>query len=371
MAEANHRIRFMINNRAEDTLGSFSSEDTLYPFTNTQSKIRQTYWLQTGYFNVTASNQVIYFNDGADKSVNIPIAEYTDRTVFVAAIMTALNSVSSNWMSSYVSYSGYIKIERSSGTGILRVSQTINSIWNLIGFTGSTDITAGKADAKRWHEKEFVKWDFGTSVSCTFFAGIYKAGKDFPLTQSGTYRLQANNIDDFTSPPLDELMTTTEDGLFHVMDAEDTNYRFWLFTLIDNENPLNETGLPISHIYLGDHRTMSTTNVQRGFSKSIVDPTKRQTSIGGQEYFDLKTKYFTYSNMSVIQLTETERLEIETIFDRVGISEPFYLSVDPKLCITSRLNDMTRLVRWDGKAPTFQQLFLTRFNVSFAVKEVL
>lgn len=366
----NHRIRFMGNNRAELTAGTQSSEDASYPFSNTQDYQRSKYWAQTGYFNVTGSNQVIYINDGSDKSANVVIGEYTTRASLATAIQTALNGVSSNWTVSFSDTTGYFTVDRSSGTKTLRVSQTTNAIWDLIGFTGSTDITAGQADAKRYHQEEHVIWDFGAAVDCSFFAAIGTTGSDFAPSEAGTFTIEANNVNDFSSPPLSETLTRSHYGLLHFMAATDTTYRFWKFKMVDRENPSNETGLPISNFYLGDYTTMTQTNVARGFQKQIIDRSSKLTSIGGQQYYNEKDKFITFSNLSIQYLTETERYALETFFHRKGISTPFYMSMDPTLCITSEIEDLTRLVRFDTPAQ-LTHVFKDRYSISFTASEVI
>ena len=368
MAGENHRIRFMANNHSETITATVSSEDATNLSANIQNTRRSSYWTSTGYFNATATNNLLYINDGSNFTATIPVLEYTTRDLLATAIQTALNAVSSSWTCVHDSATGFFTIDRTAGTKILRLTQTTNAAWDLMGYTGASDITAGIADAKRWHEEEHLVWDLGVAVDCSFFAAIYKAGKDFELSSTGTYTIQGNNVNDFSAPPLDETMTVSASGLFHFMTTATTTYRYWKFIYVNNQN--TDSDFPISHIYLGDYKTMSTTNITSGFSKSLVDPSKKVTSIGGQEYYALKTKYFKFSNMSINHLTETERLEIEDIFYSQGVSEPFYISLDPTLCLTSGLADLTKLVRFDT-SPVFRQLFLSRFNVGFSVHEVI
>lgn len=358
----------MTNNSAEVYTGIPSSEDASNVASNTKNTRRSSYWTTTGFFELTALNNKIYINDGSDHTILITTGTYLTRDLLAAQIQSALNATSSNWTCTHDSSTGFFTIDRSAGTKILRVSQTTDAIWSLIGYTGAIDITAGIADSRRWHEKESIVWDLGVATDITFFAAIYKAGKDFELSSTGTYKIQANNVNDFSAPPLDETLTVSSSGIFHFLTSLVTTYRFVKFEYENNQNTINT--FPISHFYLGDYKTMNTTNLSSGFGKSLVDPSKRIATIGGQEYFAKKTKYFKFSNMSINHLTETERLEIEGIFSSVGITEPFYISLDPTLCVSSELSDLTKLVRFDP-TPTFVQLFLGRFNMSFAVHEVI
>lgn len=367
---ATDKIRFMINNRAESTTGIYSSQDASFPFSNTLNARRSEYWKMTGHFETLVSNQVIYFNDGADQQANIVLGNYTTNDLFAAAVQTALNSVSTNWTVVFDSLTGYFTVDRTSGTKILRVSQTANACWDLIGFTGSIDINAGKADEKRWHDYESVLWDFGAAVNCSFFAAIFKSGSDFPFTSSATIKVQANNINNWVAPPVDETVTVSSNGIFHFLADTDTNYRFFRIYIKDRQGKSGQTGFGISHIYVGDYRTMDATNITVGFQKVIVDPSTSKKSIGGQEYFRENIKYHEFNGMGILHLTTAERARIETIFSRIGRHDPFYLSIDPTLCVTSDISDLTKIVRWSIN-PTLQHLIKDRFNLGITAREVL
>ena len=67
----NANVRFMDNNYAELISASitYSSQLAAFPFSNAVNKFRSLVWKPSGHFLIDSTNQELYINDGAPKTV--------------------------------------------------------------------------------------------------------------------------------------------------------------------------------------------------------------------------------------------------------------------------------------------------------------
>lgn len=371
-ASTNHRIRLMANNLIEnldDSRISFSSEDAEFNLINVKNTRRSSYWKPTGNFDITALNNVIYINDGTDKSVNITIAKYLAATL-AAEIQTKLNSISTNWTCTYSSTTLKFTIARSSGAAVIRLSQTTNSIWDTIGFLDSIDDSTGPfvAEEIRIHTSEYVTFDFGAQTNCTFFGSVSPSDRIFPILETAEVnKIEASAVNNFVSPEFTLNITSGIEGNYKFFDE---TYRYWRFTYSDRTNPNGNDWFRISHVYLGDFKTLSQTNVARRFNKTRNDLSSHQTTEAGQKYFRKRRQLWSYQNNSIEQLTMQERIDIEYIWSFVGLVDPFFVSIDPLATHHNTIYETTKFVRF-SENPKYVHLLRDRYNVDISFDEVL
>ena len=366
------RFRIADNNFAELITSSitYSSAASSFPGANVVNKFRSKVWMPNGYFNITASNRNIFMNDGSDKTAQIAIAEYTSPSTLATAMAAALNVVGSNWSVSYSSTTYKFTISNT-GSVTLRLSATTNAAWDDVGFTGSADRVGLTflADVQRNHTEEFAVFDLTYQVPITFFACIGPLDEDFSISSDATIKIQANNMDIWTAPPLDQTLTRTDDGLmFFFDDVDDSAYRYWRFYIQDRENPLGNDGLSFGHIFLGDYVNFGR-NISMGFNMKNVDPSTRNESESGAIFFDTKTKFHQYNGMSVQYMSKADRDSMRAVFNKLGTTTPFYFSIDPTELISDN-QDFTRYVIFDNE-PTFSHIIHDIFSMGMNVREVL
>lgn len=372
----NRRIRFAENNFAQLTSQSitFTSELTAFPFTNAISNFRSRIWKPSGQFLIDGTNDTIYINDGADKSATITNASYTTPALLATEIQTQLNAVSSNWTVTYDISGGTYKFTISnSGSVTLRLSQTTTAIWDTIGHTTSSDITSTSfiGDQQRNHTSEYATFDMGYNPTMTFFAMIGPLDEVFSISRGATVKLMASNLNLWTSPPLELTLTVTDKGILRFLDDQsDTGYRFWRISIEDKLGSQGPQGLSIGNIYIGDYRTMTNTNLQVGFEKTEIDPSNIEESESGVLHFDTKTPYMSIDGMAIGLMTRAEKDIMLELYEKLGNTTPFYISLDPILCITDELEELTKYVVFSG-APKFKHIINDTFSMSLAVRELV
>lgn len=368
------QIRFMQNNFLQSGF-TYSSQQSSFPAANAINTSRSRVWKPAGNFEVTALNNLIYINDGSNKTATITVGNYTYATL-ATAIQTALNAVSTNWTCTYDNSLTYkFTISRSSGTNVLRKSQTTNAAWDMLGYTGNTDISVDPfiADEQRNHTSEWLKCDLGVPQLATFSGIISGIDKIFSLSATATVKIQANNIDYWVSPPVDITVPIGKISAMRMIDDPDDGgqtaaYRFWKIEIIDRLNYLGPEGIEIAYVYVGDHISMTQTNMATGFTKELTDPSNVLQSENGALFFEKRPRYLTLTNCEIQLINAQEREDIEQLFYDVGIREPMFVSVDPGVEVTISLEELTRFMVMIS-SPTLNHVLRDYYNISFEMRE--
>jgi hypothetical protein len=364
-------LRFMCNNLIPES-PTVSSQNLTYPFSNTQDDDRSTYWKTTGQFVIDATNNKLYINDGSDKTATIASATYTIPADLAAAVVTALNSASSGWNCIYDTGLNIFEITRG-GTAVIRLTVTTAAAWDALGYTGTADRSTSPfyADEMRAHTSESVICDLGVVTEVKCLAMIAPIDEAFGLSASAVVRLQGNNSNSWTSPTYNELATVTERGCFlHVPNATFSSYRYWRIYITDRLNAAG-AGIKIaSVIYLGGATVIGSSGVAKGFSRSTIDPSISMVSASGRKYFDSRQKYDVFTSLSVQNVTEADRILIDNVFAEVGVTTPFFMSIDAFQAASNSIDELTRYVRF-SKPPPQQNSFYKYYNIGLEFEEAI
>lgn len=370
MTERNNRVRFMTNNLGAGGTLTVSSSQVSYPSSNLINNLRFLTWRPAGNFTITTVNQTLYINDGSDKSANVPTGNYTYATL-ATAIATALNSVSSSWTCTYSLTSFKFTIGRSSGTKVLRQTQTTNAIWSAIGYTGTTDAAAAVANEQRNHTSEYIDVDLGVATPITFVSLLGLLGEVFTISSSATVRLYGNTFAGWASPALTVDLTPSTHGLYKFLDdLSNTSYRYWRLEIVDKFNPAGPLGFKFGYFYLGDYLTLTQRNVAKGFTKTFDDSSTVLTSERGAKFFQKGVKTTKFEQLEIAYMNAADRQALEQALYDLGTTTPFFVSFDPTLLVSADLSELTRYVVFDS-APVFTHQFHNVYSVRFAVSEVI
>lgn len=375
VATTNKRVRFANNNQVSNLDAAnitASSALSSFPFSHTQSDARFRAWKPAGNFTMTATNNLIYFTDSGDKTATITAGDYTYTTlaVEIAAQLDATGD-DTDWVCTYSLTTRKFTISNSNNHS-LRFSETTNAAWDTLGYTGTGDIgqVTHLAEESRNHTHESVIYDLGSPKAVDFFALIGFVGENLTISDQATITLKGNSTPVFTSPPISKTPTHTENGLFYYEDTDDMTYRYWEFKFADRLNTVGPEGFNICHLYLGDYDTMTNTNIAQGFQESLIDPTVVKKSDAGSKFFRLKSKYASLKGLQINNLSQAERVILKTFFQDKGISEPFYVSIDPTQAASATIDELTKFVHFEGN-PSINHVFLNTYSISFALSEVI
>lgn len=369
-------FRICQNNQAaaQGAVLTASSNVSGFPVANVIDIKRSKKLIFAGNFDITTANQLLYINDGTNRTVTLTVGSYASGALMAAQVQTQLNAVSSSWTCSYSMTTFKFTIGRTSGTSTIRLSQTTTSAWSTLGYFGSVDVSAGTglaADGQRNHTSEKITVDLGVAKLINAFH-LMGAARYFGIGSTATMTLKANNVNSFTSPPLTITLTGLiyDEGVTRYFDAEgDQTYRYWQLEFIDKTNPLGPQ-IPLNIFYLGTYISPPTRNIEVGFEKTLVDPGVIQTADNGTEYYRIKTKFWKYSSLSVLYLLGTDRDALESFIVQTGQCYAFIVSLDPGVVISTTPVSLTKYMRFDGD-PGMTQVINNYFNFSFSMKEVI
>mgnify|MGYP001562448821 CR=1 FL=1 len=372
----NHRIRFMANNLVSLNVNAFtfSTESVGFEAANALDDFRSSTWKGAGFFEIKATNNKLYFNDGSDRTATIVVANYLTPAAMATEIQTQMNAVSSGYTVTFDSAGETYKFTITKGSSFtLQLVTTTNAIWSTIGFTGTANqsATSHVSNEQRNHTNEFLKFDLGYQAPIDFIGVVGPADAQFPLSTNATVTLQGNNIDDFTSPPFSQTLTVTTKGIFKFFDnSSDNRYRYWRFNIIDKYNTAGPAGIQIGNIYMGSYITLNNTNVGKAFEYNLNDPSSSSESEAGVIYFDKRTKYRVLSSLPIFALNEADRESVEKVFKSVGKTTPFYISVDPTLLLTDLIEDFTMFGVFID-SPSYQHIVRGLFQTNLAIRELI
>lgn len=362
-------IRFMNNNFLLNQF-TYSSQQTSFPASNAINTSRSKVWKPNGNFEVISTNKKIYINDGANKTITLTEGAYTPESL-ATHIQTQLNGASSGWTVAYDSTLTWKFTISNSGSVTLRKSQTTDASWDMLGYVGTTDIvgTSFPADEQRNHTSEWVMCDLAIPQLATFAGIISGIDKIFTLSANATVKLQANNIDYWVNPPVNITVPILKTSAMKFLDDDnESTYRYWRVEIIDRTNYLGPRGLELAYIYVGDHTTLTLTNMAVGFTKELTDPSTLLQSENGALFFEKRPRYLTMQNASIQLLRDDERNELEQLFYDVGTREPMFVSVDPGVEVTKSLEELTRFMIMT-RSPTLDHVLRDYYNLSFEMRE--
>jgi hypothetical protein len=200
-----------------------------------------------------------------------------------------------------------------------------------------------------------------------FVALLGPLGEPFGIGSGETFKIEANNLDSWGSPPLTLDMSASERGGFRFLDDQTSySYQYWSFYF----NAPTSSIASFSNIYVGDYHTVSFSNVARGFQHTTVDPSQQQEAESGALYFRERTKYEAFDNITMNFLEASDYRTMKLFAEEVGVSRPFYMSLDPTLEITQSLGELTRFVKFTSP-PIFPHARYDRFSFAgINVREV-
>lgn len=377
-------IRFCDNNFAELISANieYSSALAAFPFANVVNRFRSKLWKPSGLFEISdgsdgfTANNKLYINDGTNKTISLTASNtaYTTPQLLATHIQTQLNASSSGWTVSYDTVGKTYKFTIAhTGSATLRLSQGTDAVWDVIGYKILTDKTGTSfvADEQRNHTSEWCVFDMGYQADIKFFALVGPLQYAFQISSAATIKLQGSNLNQWIAPPFEVTLNRNDGGIFKFLDDyTDSRYRFYKFSYVDRRNPVGPTGVSLGHIFIGDYLTFTNRNVDNGFIKILVDETDTKESENGAIYFSRKTKYSEFRDVAIRYLDRADKDEIEFLFNKLGVSTPFYISLDPKGIITSREDELTKYVIF-SEYPRFTHIIYDKFSLSFDVKEAI
>lgn len=372
------KIRILKENYADADLivsQTYSSQLAAAPASNILAKIRRTkVWRSAGYWNITASNNVIKFKDsGGVLTATIAVAEYVTDATFLAAVDAALEAAGGNdYTVTRDTATKKIKITSNGAAFQLLCSNVGFTAKNILGYTGSSDLTGAltyTADTLKIHTSEFTRLDLGTASNVQAFALIGLRNQGIQLTSDAVVTLQGNTTDVWTSPQYEQVLDWKDDviSVFDVDGLFSGGLRYWRLEIEDPSNP--DGYIEISKIYLGEIYVTVQGCVQFPLQSDYIDLSQTELSEMGVAFSNTiqKTQVHTLQWNNV---TKTENEEFDDFISNYGTSFPFFISIDPEGVFSSDASKWIKYCRFNSMPRSILQT-PNNFSSNWELREEL
>jgi hypothetical protein len=365
MIDTNSDMRIMANNLLDTGYNSFAVSSVADGFFEEDLTLpeRSRHFKFGGRFTIDATNKKIYVNG---VTYNLTVGEYNTPADLAAHITTVITAqgVTCSW-----SAGNFVFTKGSSFT--LNLATTTDAVWETIGLIDGVNQsgTSISSDMPRYHyPNESFVIDFGYQAPLGFIALIGDLTQELKIPEGATITLQANNVNDFTSPPVDKTLTWTKRGVFGFIDDVDGDgWRYVKLILDYKSGPYHAE---IGYLYIGDYFSFQDRNVSNGIDIGFVDTSMVSDSDDGQQFTNQKASYRKFEGLQVGLALPANVNLLKHLFYLKQMSVPFFVALDPTLAISETLDDMTFFCKF-SKEPTGKHVQGRFFDLGFELKEAL
>jgi hypothetical protein len=215
-----------------------------------------------------------------------------------------------------------------------------------------------------------IEIDMQSNKECSFIAIFGESNKYLTLSNEAVITVKANMIDLFTGgEPFTVTVPVTDLGAFMDLTDDDNpygqSYRYWQVSIEDSLNP---NDIEISAIFLGDHIDFQF-NAKQQFTFDRQDLSRKATSDSGVVYTVRKNQFNTFTAMGFSYIGTDERRALQSSVETIGVTSPFVFVLDP-LELAFEYQFGTVLCYFQD-IPNFTQAYLNKFNIAFALREVV
>jgi len=289
---------------------------------------------------------------GSNITVTVASGTYTSDAAFFAAVKAALDLAGD---STYT-------VDRDPDTLKIRITSngvggaghfeirwgTQPEMGTTLGFDTSDDSTgllSYTADILRIHTAEWIRFDLGVSSTpqAIVLAGLRNA--PIRLTDSALIKLQGNHTDTWTSPAVELTLDYDENAIAAFDDdgLHTSALRYWRLYIEDPSNPLGY--IELSNIYLGETYSPERGRAQFPLDASFVDYSEVTRAESGNAFSNRRNRTQEFG-FSWRFLTKEENEVLSEFVEEVGLSYPFFISLDPEAQFSSSPSKWVRIARF-------------------------
>lgn len=329
-------VRLMAYNYADSDLlanSTITSVQSSFPLANMFNKQRRSKVTRTaGFFEITSSNNVIYFKEsalGSNLSATLTVGNYTSIASFLTELKNALDTAGANTYTVTQSNFRFQFVTSGSYLSFLTSNASFTA-YDILGFDNTVDKTNTTilADELRIHDYERITFDMGVATDPSMFALIGLRNESIKISPTATIKLQGNHTNNWTSPVYDSTLTYDDEVITDISDAglnSGIGLRYWSLYVQDRTNPNGY--LEFSSVYLGDYWNPQRGVMQFPLQRTFVDNSVNTFSEGYQTYSDVYPQTTFYTG-SWLGLQKADMEEFKNIYENYGQARPFWISLD-------------------------------------------
>lgn len=355
----------------------FSSEQTAFPVTNAFNfQRRSKVWRSNGYWVITTSNNILIFREttGVDLTASIAPGTYTSTDSFLQAIEDAMNlSGASTYTVTMDNLKIKIASDLSGGGNIFGLRLSGSTIASTIG------LTTVRADSATSYyvmdeiiitQEEWITFDMGVGTNPDALIMIDQRNKSIQIPPTGTVKLEGNDTSNFSSPQFSYTIPYDSEVFSYLTDngIATTQYRYWRVHF--NAACCIPNGyVQLGALFLGNYWSISRGRSQFPLSNEYIDRSELFFSESGQSFNDIKETTAKFSvTFSALQKADIEYFD--DFFDLVGVSKPFFVSMDTAAAFSSDYRRRIILCKFDSP-PTWTLDSPDNFTMELILREEL
>lgn len=353
-----------------------SSENPAFPVTNAyNSQRRSKVWRSQGYFKIVSGDNTIVFNEGgSDLTATVAAGEYSSIASFMTALDTAFTTAPGAAGSYSITQDAYFKFVTTKSAGTFNIKWThANSAYMaaILGFDTASDSTGAlsyTADALRINTDEWILWDMGLASNPTAFLMCDQRNRPLKLSPNGSFYIQGNESNDFTTPTYSELLTYDDEIMGVIRDAglHTQSLRYWRIKFMD-QNPNGY--IQIGAFFLGTAFEPARGRVSFPLQSKYEDRSATVTSEGGQIFSDIYEQTQEYT-LKWQGLQKADKEDLNQVFTDYGTVNPFFISLDTDSVYSTSQNRMFKFVRFASE-PSWELITPDNFSCSMTLREDL
>lgn len=375
MIDNNKAARFMCNNFLETgyadlQVSSYDPDFFNHDFSNALDPRERTKTFKFGgRFLIDNTNNKIYIG-----GVTYTVANANYNTAY--ALATAINDVLAGIATCYYSTSTCdFTLVAAGAPRTFQLSNNVNAIWETIGFTSGVDIVAAGVGSENDGDQVRLHWpyeeitiDFGYQAPIGFIGLVGDLAQELKIHPGATVEIFGNNVNDFTAPPLNQVLPIYDTGVFKFID--DIADSAWRYLKLRITCPTATIMPEFGYIYIGDYGVIPGRNVGTGVETTHEDNSIISKADDGQIYGNDKTPLRLYSSLEVGVAKPAAAAYLKNIYKLKQLSTPFFFSLDPKNFLGEGIDEHLALVRLTAP-PKYKHVLNNLWQLSFELREVI
>ena len=339
-------IAFAYKNILRDGTLAASTEHPNFPAENILSRwfkqpTRSKYGVASGWglFRFDATNNKIYFNEGAGNlTATITVGDY-DAASAIVEIKTQMDAAGATYNVTYDDATNLFTIAITAGTFKLLLSNQTNAAWTSLGWTTIIDTglaASHTADSIRIHTEEEWRADLGSAADISFVAII-----GHNLSASALIYLEFSNNNFASVVAADtEILTWKAGTIAKFFPAH--NHQYVRLRVRDRTNPdlYVQIGLWWCDDYFRPRYGYS-----KDRSKKPNDPSAISASENGQEATIQRSRYRD-GDYYFAAVDPDDVADFDDLIEEVGTSKAFFVCEHPDLADPTPYVFYIRAVSW-------------------------
>jgi hypothetical protein len=208
----------------------------------------------------------------------------------------------------------------------------------------------------------------GLASNPTAFLMCDQRNRALKLSPNGTFYLQGNESNDFTTPSYSEVIPYDDEimGIIRETGLHTQSLRYWRVKFVD-QNP--NAYIQIGAFFLGTAFEPPRGRITFPLQSKYEDRSITVTSEGGQIFTEVYEQTQDYT-IKWQGLEKADKEDLNQIYSDFGTANPFFISLDTDSVYSTAKNRMYKFVRFASE-PSWELVSPNNFSCNMVLREDL